>query len=104
MPDKQIAQLMSGMHSTDDYAMNVSMTLQLLSLSNCADTIVGDGSIRGVSGGEKKRVTTGEIVVGPSKVLFMDEISTGAQPAQVVHHVLVVLQCSDALASLAALS
>ena len=52
--------------------------VQLLSLVNCADTIVGDGMMRGVSGGEKKRVTTGEIVVGPSKVLFMDEISTGA--------------------------
>ena len=51
--------------------------VQLLSLVNCADTIVGDGMMRGVSGGEKKRVTTGEIVVGPSKVLFMDEISTG---------------------------
>jgi hypothetical protein len=56
--------------------------VQLLSLTNCADTIVGNGMIRGVSGGEKKRVTTGEIVVGPSKVLFMDEISTGARPHQ----------------------
>ena len=55
--------------------------MQLLSLVNFADTIVGDGMIRGVSGGEKKRVTTGEIVVGPSKVLFMDEISTRAPPA-----------------------
>lgn len=33
--------------------------------------------IRGISGGQKKRVTTGEMIVGPSKALFMDEISTG---------------------------
>ena len=33
--------------------------------------------VRGVSGGEKKRVTTGEILVGSARVLLMDEISTG---------------------------
>jgi ABC-type glutathione transport system ATPase component len=75
-PDPQIAQLMTGLHSTDP-AVNVALTLQLLSLGDCADTIIGDGMNRGVSGGERKRVTTGEIMVGPSKVLFMDEVSTG---------------------------
>nr|XP_009773762.1 PREDICTED: pleiotropic drug resistance protein 1-like [Nicotiana sylvestris] len=39
--------------------------------------MVGDEMIRGISGGQKKRVTTGEMLVGPSKALFMDEISTG---------------------------
>jgi ABC-type multidrug transport system ATPase subunit len=48
-----------------------------LGLDKCADTIVGDGMRRGISGGQKKRLTTGEMLVGPSKVLFMDEISTG---------------------------
>lgn len=33
--------------------------------------------MRGVSGGQRKRVTTGELLVGPAKTLFMDEISTG---------------------------
>ena len=35
----------------------VDMVLQLLGLSHRADTIVGNAMIRGVSGGEKKRVT-----------------------------------------------
>uniref|UniRef100_A0A7N2LNM7 ABC transporter family G domain-containing protein n=1 Tax=Quercus lobata TaxID=97700 RepID=A0A7N2LNM7_QUELO len=39
--------------------------------------MVGDDKLRGISGGQKKRVTTGEMLVGPAKVLFMDEISTG---------------------------
>ncbi|PWA62985.1 ABC transporter G family member 37 [Artemisia annua] len=52
-------------------------TLKLLGLDTCADTMIGDQMIRGISGGQKKRVTTGEMIVGPSKVLFMDEISTG---------------------------
>ncbi|GJY80400.1 pleiotropic drug resistance protein 1-like protein [Tanacetum coccineum] len=51
--------------------------LKLLGLDICADTMVGDQMIRGISGGQRKRVTTGEMLVGPSKVLLMDEISTG---------------------------
>lgn len=52
-------------------------TLKILGLDICKDTIVGDEMIRGISGGQKKRVTTGEMIVGPTKTLFMDEISTG---------------------------
>ncbi|GMH30152.1 hypothetical protein Nepgr_031995 [Nepenthes gracilis] len=51
--------------------------LKILGLDICADTIVGDEMRRGISGGQKKRVTTGEMLVGPAKVLLMDEISTG---------------------------
>uniref|UniRef100_A0A2N9FEM7 ABC transporter domain-containing protein n=1 Tax=Fagus sylvatica TaxID=28930 RepID=A0A2N9FEM7_FAGSY len=52
-------------------------TLKLLGLEICKDTLVGDEMRRGISGGQKKRVTTGEMVVGPTRTLFMDEISTG---------------------------
>ncbi|XP_043723662.1 ABC transporter G family member 31-like [Telopea speciosissima] len=51
--------------------------LKVLGLDVCADTFVGNEMLRGVSGGQRKRVTTGEMVVGPRKTLFMDEISTG---------------------------
>eukprot|EP00249_Psilotum_nudum_P025134 c29384_g1_i2 orf=661-5040(+) len=51
--------------------------LKILGLDICADTIVGDEMRRGISGGQRKRVTTGEILVGPAGALFMDEISTG---------------------------
>ncbi|CAM8997380.1 unnamed protein product [Rhodiola kirilowii] len=52
-------------------------TLKILGLDICADTMVGDEMLRGISGGQRKRVTTGEMLVGPAKALFMDEISTG---------------------------
>lgn len=42
-----------------------------------SDVIAGDAIQRGISGGQKKRLSTGEIIVGPIKALFMDEISTG---------------------------
>lgn len=56
----------------------------LLTLQVCADTKVGNHMIRGISGGQKKRVTTGEMIVGPAKTLFLDEISTGLPPP--LHH------------------
>ncbi|XVF71507.1 hypothetical protein PTKIN_Ptkin12aG0043400 [Pterospermum kingtungense] len=51
--------------------------LKILGLDICADTIVGDTMNRGISGGQKRRLTTGEMIIGPKKALFMDEISTG---------------------------
>ncbi|XP_051146775.1 pleiotropic drug resistance protein 3-like isoform X2 [Andrographis paniculata] len=51
--------------------------LKILGLDICADTIFGDEMRRGISGGQKKRLTTGEMIVGPTKALFMDEISNG---------------------------
>ncbi|KAJ3670858.1 hypothetical protein LUZ60_008284 [Juncus effusus] len=51
--------------------------LKILGLDICADTMVGNDMRRGISGGQRKRVTTGEMLVGTSKVLLMDEISTG---------------------------
>ncbi|XP_052206530.1 pleiotropic drug resistance protein 1-like isoform X2 [Diospyros lotus] len=55
----------------------IDYVLKILGLEICADTMVGDDMMRGISGGQKKRVTTGEMLVGPSRALFMDEISTG---------------------------
>ncbi|XP_062214779.1 ABC transporter G family member 37-like isoform X2 [Phragmites australis] len=51
--------------------------LKILGLEVCADTVVGNDMLRGISGGQRKRVTTGEMLVGPARALFMDEISTG---------------------------
>uniref|UniRef100_M4BE24 ABC transporter domain-containing protein n=1 Tax=Hyaloperonospora arabidopsidis (strain Emoy2) TaxID=559515 RepID=M4BE24_HYAAE len=48
-----------------------------LGLTHCQGTIVGDERIRGISGGEKKRVSTGEMAFGPHAVSLMDEITTG---------------------------
>ncbi|KAK2399048.1 pleiotropic drug resistance protein [Trifolium repens] len=57
----------------------IDYILKILGLEVCADIMVGDQMIRGISGGEKKRLTTGEMLVGPIKVLFMDEISNDGQ-------------------------
>ncbi|KAF2321477.1 hypothetical protein GH714_000033 [Hevea brasiliensis] len=51
--------------------------LKILGLDICAATLVGTEMIRGISGGQRKCVTTSEMLVGPARALFMDEISTG---------------------------
>eukprot|EP00253_Pinus_taeda_P012447 PITA_12447 len=52
--------------------------LKALGLEVCADTMVGDQMRRGISGGQKKRVTIGEMIVGGDcKAFLMDEVSTG---------------------------
>ncbi|TKY58467.1 Pleiotropic drug resistance protein 1 [Spatholobus suberectus] len=56
--------------------LDIDIYMKILGLEICADIFVGNEMLRGVSGGQRKRVTTGEMLVGPAKALFMDEIST----------------------------
>ncbi|KAL4332228.1 hypothetical protein GQ457_07G032970 [Hibiscus cannabinus] len=77
-PDPEIdafmkATAMAGQQSS----LVTDYVLMILGLEICSDTLVGDDMRRGISGGEKKRLTTGEMLVGPAKAFFMDEISTG---------------------------
>ncbi|XP_059287192.1 pleiotropic drug resistance protein 1-like [Lycium ferocissimum] len=77
-PDPDIDIFMKAAATEGENANFVTdYVLKLLGLDICSDTMVGDEMIRGISGGQKKRVTTGEMLVGPSKAFFMDEISTG---------------------------
>ncbi|KAF4325291.1 hypothetical protein JM18_000519 [Phytophthora kernoviae] len=57
------------------------IVIQQLGLQDCQDTIVGDALLRGISGGERKRVTTGKMEFGMKYVMLMDEISTGLDSA-----------------------
>ncbi|EGZ11552.1 hypothetical protein PHYSODRAFT_250528 [Phytophthora sojae] len=57
------------------------LMVKKLGLDNCKDTVVGNAMLRGVSGGERKRVTTGEMLVGRKRLQLLDEISTGLDSA-----------------------
>ncbi|DBA01819.1 TPA: hypothetical protein N0F65_002935 [Lagenidium giganteum] len=61
--------------------LRTDLCLHILGLTKCADTVVGDALLRGVSGGERKRVTLGEMLVGGQSVFLCDEISTGLDSA-----------------------
>ncbi|KAL2344926.1 hypothetical protein Fmac_006211 [Flemingia macrophylla] len=77
-PDPDIDVYMKAVATEGQKASLITdYVLRILGLDVCADTIVGNAMLRGISGGQRKRVTTGEMLVGPAKALFMDEISTG---------------------------
>lgn len=63
------------------YDYYVDIAIGELGLTNCQHTNVGNAMIRGISGGEKKRLTTGEMYFGLKYATFMDEISTGLDSA-----------------------
>ncbi|KAF1789818.1 P-loop containing nucleoside triphosphate hydrolase [Phytophthora cactorum] len=65
----------------DIAALRTELFLQILGMEECADTVVGDALLRGVSGGERKRVTIGEVLVGGQSLFLCDEISTGLDSA-----------------------
>ena len=56
------------MQSMDPSDISTELIIRVLGLTNCADTPLGNETVRGVSGGERKRVTLGEMLVG-NKVL-----------------------------------
>ncbi|KAK1562055.1 hypothetical protein Q3G72_005413 [Acer saccharum] len=77
-PDPEIDAFMKATAvAGQETSLVTDYVLKILGLDICADTMVGDDMRRGISGGQKKRLTTGEMLVGPAKVLLMDEISTG---------------------------
>ncbi|KAA8516689.1 hypothetical protein F0562_016805 [Nyssa sinensis] len=77
-PDPEIDAFMKATAMAgQETSLVTDYVLKILGLDICADIMVGDEMRRGISGGQKKRVTTGEMLVGPAKALFMDEISTG---------------------------
>lgn len=51
--------------------------IQLLRLERCADTAVGNDKIRGISGGEKRRVSIGVDIIHQPRVIFLDEPTSG---------------------------
>ncbi|CAM9491146.1 unnamed protein product, partial [Phaeothamnion confervicola] len=55
----------------------VEDTITSLKLTNAADTIVGDHRTRGVSGGERRRVSIGVDIVHQPAVIFLDEPTSG---------------------------
>ncbi|KAK0607498.1 hypothetical protein LWI29_015832 [Acer saccharum] len=81
--------------------LQTDYVLKILGLDICADIMVGSALERGISGGQKKRLTTGEMIVGPTKALFMDEISTGLDSSttfQIITYLQQMVHITDATA------
>ena len=63
--------------SKKERAARVDQVVRDLSLEGCLDVLVGNEDIKGLSGGERKRVSIGmELLTNPS-IMFLDEPTSG---------------------------
>lgn len=63
--------------SREEKENHAESIIQQLGLTKCKDNIIGGSFVRGVSGGERKRVSVGqEMLINPS-LLFLDEPTSG---------------------------
>jgi len=58
-------------------AEKVDYMIDLLGLREAENTILGNAIVRGVSGGQRRRVTIGEMIITDARALFLDEMTTG---------------------------
>ncbi|KAJ6818474.1 ABC transporter G family member 11 [Iris pallida] len=66
---------------TDEKRALVEGTIVEMGLQDCADTVIGNWHLRGISGGERRRVSIGlEILMRP-RLLFLDEPTSGLDSA-----------------------
>lgn len=72
---------MAQMELAKKFNVLVKIILVGLGLEGAKDTFVGDADIRGVSGGQRRRVTVGEMMGSLASILCGDEISTGLDAA-----------------------
>ncbi|KAJ4709788.1 ABC transporter G family member protein [Melia azedarach] len=72
----------SSIEERDEYVNNPFIQAGLVKEVSCADSNVGDAKVRGISGGEKKRLSLAcELIASPS-VIFADEPTTGLDAFQ----------------------
>ncbi|KAG8386289.1 hypothetical protein BUALT_Bualt03G0133600 [Buddleja alternifolia] len=63
--------------TTQEKVQKAEAVINQLGLSRCRDSIIGGPLLRGISGGERKRVSIGqEMLINPS-LLFLDEPTSG---------------------------
>lgn len=68
-----------GSSAVNDY---VATLIDGMALTKCADTIVGNDKVRGISGGERKRLSIACQLLSSPQLLFLDEPTSGLDSYQ----------------------
>lgn len=63
--------------SKEDKVQRAETVLEKLGLKDCADALVGSDLIKGISGGEKRRVSIATQILTDPRVLLLDEPTSG---------------------------
>jgi ABC-type multidrug transport system ATPase subunit len=78
--------------SEADIESKVQSVVQELGLVSSLDSMVGSSSRRGISGGEKKRLSIGKELMSSPSYVFIDEPTTGS-----TYYIVVLLSTSNCL-------
>ncbi|GLE06464.1 hypothetical protein PINS_up015711 [Pythium insidiosum] len=80
---------LGGALHASDIACRVDAVLADLGLSKCRNALIGGARIRGISGGERKRLSLATAMLAEPRVLLVDEPTSGLDShsaVTVVHH------------------
>ncbi|KAH7106585.1 pleiotropic drug resistance ABC transporter [Auriculariales sp. MPI-PUGE-AT-0066] len=84
--------------SREDMVSNLSKTVgAVLGLRHTYNTMVGDATIRGVSGGEKKRVSIGEILMARATIHCWDNTTRGLDASTALEFTRAIRNSTDGL-------
>ena len=61
----------------DEIAERVNLLIERLDLSECQDQMIGGWLKRGISGGERKRVSIGHELISEPALILLDEPTSG---------------------------
>ena len=81
VPEEKDPDVEKVIKELDDEGYLVNLIMTATGIKRVENTFVGNDKVRGVSGGEKKRVTVGEMMATRTFVDCFDEISTGLDAA-----------------------
>ncbi|KAG0557549.1 hypothetical protein M758_11G135400 [Ceratodon purpureus] len=81
-----------GSMKYEEKQQRVKSLIEILGLTACADTNVGDQKVRGLSGGERRRVSIGVDLIHDPGVLFLDEPTSGLDSSSALHVMQVLSQ------------
>ena len=82
-------------HEFNDQVKN--MLLKMLNISHTAQTYVGDEFVRGVSGGERKRVSIAEMMATRARVLCFDNSTRGLDASTALDFIKAMRAMTDVL-------
>lgn len=77
MTPKKLFRFYSKLRGVKNVKAAIEKVISAMHLENCADTPIGNPTVRGLSGGERKRTSIGVELVSNPKLLFLDEPTTG---------------------------
>jgi len=65
----------------DEEDFRINSVMQFLGVDHVANTFVGNSDVRGISGGQRRRVSLGEMMQNVTSIMCADEISNGLDSA-----------------------